>query len=266
MSELTSFKNYIYSLPTFKNDLLTGYTREIIENMNKGIDVAKDIAYTLGHVKSSKCYLEDGFTSVSDYAEKVFGIKRTQAYQQACVGERMGKNEIFKELPLANAAELLPLSDVEITDALTDGNIMFTMNQRELRDAVKSIRSNSKASKPANPKKYLISVFGHGLDCVDETTPMTEDDIMDPEWLRKYDDRIKLPTVKGIDGQTIKRWLFLNTEIMEMALVLAIEYKDTKPKPAKKRKSKKTEKAAQKYTMEELKAMLAAKEQEDANV
>ena len=73
---------------SFKNADLNKFSESIakiaIDSVSRNIELAK----IFGRILDTECYKEDGFSSVADFAEKTFGIKRASAYQLANVGRR----------------------------------------------------------------------------------------------------------------------------------------------------------------------------------
>ena len=131
---------------SFKNRALAGYSRRIAE---LGADISAknvEIAKILGHVLDEKCYVEDGFKSVAEYAEEVFGIKKQSAYQMANVGSRFFNSEdetakkVSSLLSPSNLAELQNVPMEEIKKALDSGTISEASTQKSLRDFAKSTK------------------------------------------------------------------------------------------------------------------------------
>lgn len=131
---------------SFKNRALAGYSRRIAE---LGADISAknvEIAKILGHVLDEKCYVEDGYKSVAEYAEEVFGIKKQSAYQMANVGAKFfnSEDETAKKVSAlvspSNLAELQNVPMEEIKKALDAGTISESSTQKSLRDFAKSTK------------------------------------------------------------------------------------------------------------------------------
>ena len=131
---------------SFKNRALAGYSRRIAE---LGADISAknvEIAKILGHVLDEKCYVEDGYKSVAEYAEEVFGIKKQSAYQMANVGAKFfnSEDETAKKVSAlvspSNLAELQNVPMEEIKKALDSGTISESSTQKSLRDFAKSTK------------------------------------------------------------------------------------------------------------------------------
>lgn len=139
----------------FKSSALNAYSRQIAEigaeMASKNIQIAK----ILGKIWTEEAYKEDGFTSVQEYAEKTFGIKKASAYQLANVGKRFYNSEsetarmVADMLPPANLAELKNMADEDIAKEVEAGNITPDTTQKQLRE----IAAKHKEAKPATVEK-----------------------------------------------------------------------------------------------------------------
>lgn len=137
---------------TFKSAKLAEYSRQIA---NLGSEIASkniEIAKILGHVLTEKCYEDDGFKSVADYAEQVFGIKKQSAYQMANVGAKFynAESEIAKKvsslLPPSNLAELVNMAEEDIQKEIESGKISEFSTQKELRELAKTHKEPKKTT------------------------------------------------------------------------------------------------------------------------
>ena len=128
-----------HPLPTFKNDALNKYTAAIANYVDDLTDNAKSIAVVLAKVMQSKCYTDDGFKSVAEYAESTFGINRTQAYRMANTAAKFYLNPNLKSnpelqaMPLNNLSELAAMEDDDIKAELESGRIKADTKQTEIR-------------------------------------------------------------------------------------------------------------------------------------
>ena len=159
-------------LPSFKNKALLAYSRDIEKSLSTMTDSTKAIAVTLGHVLKEECYKDDGFDSVADYAEQVFGIARAQAYKMARTAVRfmlpdspLSSNETIKALPLNNLAELNAVEDDDAIAAdIADGKLKADSKQSEIRD----LANTHKPAKILKGDRYrLYTPDGKEVDGVD---------------------------------------------------------------------------------------------------
>ena len=131
----------VVNLPNFKDKKLLQYSREIQRKLTTMTDSAKAVAIVLGKVMNDECYKADGYDSVADYAEKVFGIARAQAYKMARTAVRfmlptseLADNEVIKALPLNNLAELNAVEDDKAIAAdIASGKLKADTKQADIR-------------------------------------------------------------------------------------------------------------------------------------
>lgn len=148
MNEITISKTTAETV-NFKNPRLAEITREINYIGDKMNDNAVKVAALLGEVLSGKLYEDDGFKSVAEYAEKLFGMNKSAAYAAARVGARFLDGEVHPPvvfaLPVSKLAEIVNMTDDEITAAVENGEIDESTTQAALRAA-------ANANKPAAVK------------------------------------------------------------------------------------------------------------------
>lgn len=91
--------------------------------------VNKALAPLFGELMASKCYKDDGFKSVADYAAQTFGMSKAMAYMLARVGEAFyntGSEDAKKAretLSTSKLAELTSVDKKEIGKALDSGEL-----------------------------------------------------------------------------------------------------------------------------------------------
>ena len=146
---------------SFKNAELNKFSESIakiaIDSVSRNIELAK----IFGRILETECYKDDGFSSVADFAEKTFGIKRASAYQLANVGRRFFNSEsdtaskVVKLLngKTGNLAELVNMSDEQIEEAIASKKLSAESNQKDLREIANSV----KPVKVINEKKAVLS-------------------------------------------------------------------------------------------------------------
>ena len=150
----------------FKNAELNKFSENIakiaIDSVSRNIELAK----IFGRILETECYKDDGFSSVADFAEKTFGIKRASAYQLANVGRRFFNSDsetaskVVKLLngKTGNLAELVNMTDEQIEEAITSKKLSTDSNQKDLRELANSV----KPVKVINEKKAVLSaVISH---------------------------------------------------------------------------------------------------------
>ena len=237
------------TLPEFKNAELAKAAREILKAGENMASQNVKIATVLGRVKKTRCFVQDGFKSVEQFANEVFGIGKASAYKMAQVGERF-YNEPTETaqkaaaiLSTSNLAEVLSMDDEQLSAAIDSGKISMNSKQKELREA-------AKAEKPVSEgeplKRYKITGFVYNgirateLNCVEslETLPA----FLGINCEYKF---INAPTKDASGNVTMTKILVSNDGTVA---VFTAEY----VKPSKSKKPK--------YTVEQLRAMLAEAE------
>lgn len=131
------------TLPTFKSATLQKATNKIINIYTDAAKYAdrknREIARILGELSVSKAYEEDGFKSVSEYANMIFGMKKANAYALASAGRIYNNPDIpeaMKELSPSKLAELSGLDTETAVKAIESGEISKDSTQKELREYV----------------------------------------------------------------------------------------------------------------------------------
>ena len=150
----------------FKNAELNKFSANIakiaIDSVSRNIELAK----IFGRILETECYKDDGFSSVADFAEKTFGIKRASAYQLANVGRRFfnsdsetaGKVVQLLNGKTGNLAELVNMTDEQIEEAISSEKLTAKSTQDELREIAKSV----KPVKVINEKRAVMTaVISH---------------------------------------------------------------------------------------------------------
>lgn len=136
---------------SFKNAKLNEISAKIAEQsatMNSVYNAAKEgaeavnkaLAPLFGELMASKCYKDDGFKSVADYAEQTFGMSKSMAYMLARVGETFyntGSEDAKKAretLSTSKLAELTGVDKKDIGKALKDGKLTADTSLADCRD------------------------------------------------------------------------------------------------------------------------------------
>lgn len=140
MNELTLSATNAPAKFTFKNQQLNKISAKIAEQsaaMNDVYNAAKEgaeavnkaLAPLFGELMASKCYKDDGFKSVADYAEQTFNMGKSMAYMLARVGEAYYNTasedaKLAREtLSTAKLAELTGVDKKEVGAAIKSGEL-----------------------------------------------------------------------------------------------------------------------------------------------
>lgn len=125
---------------SFKNAKLNEISAKIAEQsnaMNSVYNAAKEgaeavnkaLAPLFGELLKTKCFKDDGFKSVADYAEKTFGMSKSMAYMLARVGEKFYSDnsdvtvKARDTLSTSKLAELTNTDRVAIAKAIDAGEL-----------------------------------------------------------------------------------------------------------------------------------------------
>lgn len=139
----------------FKDTNLITATKTIATAMNSVERNMYAIAATLAVVDDMKYYEADGFKNAAEYAEKVFGMKKSSAYNFIKIGrEYVATNQIESNLPhdsvdfsTSQVIAMLPLKSREkAVELIEAGEITPTMTCEDIAETVK-VHKPEKSSK-----------------------------------------------------------------------------------------------------------------------
>lgn len=151
MNEITISNVNAISEFHFKNESLNRYSRDISVVMADAAALYADtrervaaintaLAPLFGKVLETKCYADDGFNSVADYAEQTFGIGKASAYALANVGKKFFNTnsalakEAREAFTTAKLAELKNVELPEIAKGMESGEISSDTTLADLRE------------------------------------------------------------------------------------------------------------------------------------
>lgn len=268
-TEIISLNPITAASHTFKDERLAKATQRITSIYNDAAKYAdaknREIAKILGEVADKKAYEADGFKSVADYASKVFGIQRQNAYALANAGKVYNDKNAHPELQAmtpSKIAELVSLDSKVVKSALDSGAINHETTQKALREFAEKTKIDKKSEKPVVLDTFIVRpcipvISEEQLDTfkVAKTIDEWDDFFMDyvvnaipSEEAKSPVEIIKLPKGKidpTADKATINRRLYVTRNYSVVVEFL----KYTPPK-------KTAKKSAPKYTKEQLEAML----------
>lgn len=136
---------------SFKNAKLNEISAKIAEqaaNMNSVYNAAKEgaeavnkaLAPLFGELLSTKCYTEDGFKSVADYAEQTFGMGKSMAYMLARVGKEYHNEggeltaKAVETLSTSKLNELTGVDRVAVAKAIESGELSADSSLADCRE------------------------------------------------------------------------------------------------------------------------------------
>lgn len=269
-TEIITLNPITAAVRAFKDERLAKATQRITAIYTDAAKYAdtknREIAKILGDVADKKAYEADGFKSVADYASTVFGIARQNAYALANAGKVYNDKSAHPELQAMSPSKLAELAAVDnktVTAALEAGKINHDTTQKALREFADKAKADKESEKPV-----VLDTFT-ARPCVPMLSDEQKDTFAATKTLDEWDDWftdyvshvspdymveiIKLP--KGnVDPaakkHTVNRRLYFNRGFS--IVVEFYTYKPAAPKAAKP--------GAQKFTKEQLLAMLAEME------
>lgn len=146
-----------YQPRTFTNPALNKATERIaklyLDAKNYAEDKNRILASILAEVKVKELYKDDGFSSVADYAEATFGIKRANAYTLAAAGEVYNdkqSSENIRSLSPSKLFEVINVPREELEKDMEEGVISSSTTQKDLREYA------SKKKAAADPEKTVV--------------------------------------------------------------------------------------------------------------
>lgn len=144
------------NLPMYTNKELAHATAKIFKIGEKVRRYAYETAFIMAQVDESKCYVDDGFKNVHDWAMKTFGFKKSTSYSMLKVGkeytrvltDKNGKASGYASNLLPEDSEsdfsasqiikMLPAGHDIAVELVEDGEITVDMSCREIEKIVQS--------------------------------------------------------------------------------------------------------------------------------
>lgn len=221
------------TLPTFKSAALQKATNKIINIYTDAAKYAdrknREIARILGELSVSKAYEEDGFKSVSEYANTIFGMKKANAYALASAGRIYNNPDIpesMKELSPSKLAELSTLDTETAVKAIESGEISKDSTQKELREYVS-------AKKPTVVTKKKEKIYiAHPHVPADKVDDFTSSPTTIEKWNEMYMDCMRdihgeCEVINISSGKKSIRYLYLAATAS-----LVVDYEEYSDTPA----------------------------------
>ena len=138
------------------NSELKKSTENIITGVNASVQGYLVIGTNLDHINVKKLWTEAGFSSFSEYSEKVLGISKATAYRIISVSKKFLMPEITKAIPErifspfqdTALAALNPIGDYDTTaEFIAENNITPETPVSEIRKIVSAFQKEEKAEK-----------------------------------------------------------------------------------------------------------------------
>ncbi len=139
---------------TFANKHLNSQTKKIAAIGQRTKESQYQLAAILADIAATECYTEDGFESVQDYAEKIFGFRKSATYAYMKLGENYvndtGKGSIFAtengDFTAYALTRCMALPHEVMVQAIRDGILSPDMSSRDIDKKVKEIKLTLKAT------------------------------------------------------------------------------------------------------------------------
>lgn len=156
MNELTIYTN---NVPSFKNCYLNDATKSMFRIADSMRKCAFQTAYIMARVHETKCYEDDGFSSVHDWAMQTFGFGKSASYSLLRIGQDYtapvlndkgkvvgyaasfdAETENADLFTVSQVEKMLPISKAVATEMIDAGDITPAMSCKEIEKAVKQKR------------------------------------------------------------------------------------------------------------------------------
>lgn len=259
IAQATQFKDKRLAAATAKIVKLYDETSTYVERKNR------EFAAILSTVKNEKSYEADGYKSVADYAEKVFGLSRSNAYALAAAGDVYNDTKApaeVKALSPSKLAELVNVPADKIAADIKAGTISADTTQRDLREYAKTAAPQSE-DKPTVLPQYTarlvsmavpetLAALLDNVHIMEDWKEVLSQYMKDAYSPRRAPEIVKLPKCAPEhsptqDKKPISRYLFITENAS-----LAFEFYEKSTEKLKDKGNKKP-----KFTREQLMAMLA---------
>lgn len=151
--ELTTRNTNIITF-AFANKHLNSQTKKIAAIGQRTKESQYQLAAILADIAATECYIEDGFESVQDYAEQIFGFRKSATYAYMKLGENYvndtGKGSIFAtengDFTAYALTRCMALPHEVMVQAIQDGILTPDMSSRDIDKKVKEIKLTLKAT------------------------------------------------------------------------------------------------------------------------
>lgn len=155
----------------FKNEHLQKATEKILSIYQNAAKYAeeknREIAKTLAEVAAKKSYTQDGFKSVSDYANSTFGISKQNAYALASAGKFYNDSKTDDTLRSLSPSKLAAVASVDKKDlenAVKEGKITAQSTQKELKELASTLNRAVSKKVTVVVDRYTAKAHASWLD------------------------------------------------------------------------------------------------------
>lgn len=192
MNELNLINNNIILPCSIKNEQLHHATYRIVE-LGEGIrEKAYETAYIMAQVDREKCYVEDGYKNVHDWAMKMFGFKKTTSYALLKIGKEYTEQLTYADCSVSgyksNLTEtysgdfsvcqlnrMLPLGHDVAEELVKADTITPYMTVKEIAQVVKDYQEQQKLSACAENETSENTESAESAETTETTIKVTDD-------------------------------------------------------------------------------------------
>lgn len=138
---------------------------------DKAERINQQLAPIFGELLTTKCYKDDGFKSVSEYAEQTFGMGKSMAYMLARVGKEFYGDaadmmkDVRATLSTAKLAELTGVDRVQLAKDVQDGAITGQTTLQQCREYATTHQKKSPAKPKVLPTFTVSSMDNKSVIC-----------------------------------------------------------------------------------------------------
>lgn len=185
------------------NQELAERTRDILYLEDDNRRNLFKIASQLAKINRANLYKDDGFKSISEYAEKVLGYKGSTTRALCRIADRflneMGEitNPELVDFSIYQLMEILKLNDSELQLALTDGSVSSELSTKKIRDNIKKSKVMRDVEKQETEGKNVLSEQSTMADISHEEIPETREEKTENKPTYKKDEDAPRPDSRG---------------------------------------------------------------------
>ena len=181
----------------FKNKKLQNATMQIFSIGNNIRQKWFEIGAIIALVDEQECFKDDGFSSVHEWVEKTFGLKKSRSYDLLRIGKEYTREVISKSgkvvgyecnlMPESSAdnftttqvTRMFPIGHEMVTELVETGEINPSMTAKQIADVVKAHTSSNDEELQEDAKESNVKA--------DEEH---HEEVTHDEWLRMTFDKI----------------------------------------------------------------------------
>lgn len=163
VAELRNTPNVPARIRAIKSDALFALSADVVNTVRAGESAIAAQSVLLGKVLENNLFMTEGYKTFKEFAQAVYGINGASAYSRAKVGQTIIGNkkipEEIRRMPVSTLERMASLSEEQMLKAIDSGKITADMGQFEVRDVVRTIKTESGTTRPEKARtSYPINV------------------------------------------------------------------------------------------------------------